>query len=1214
MKDFSNILDKHLEKRLKYKDYRVVDRHNGNSVVSFIQPGYETDKAYDISYTVVINKSDGKDFYKRLHINFKGDIEKLKNDLGKAGVNGINIFTRTLPLGYDFRSWKTNSFKAQELEGIQLDNINMMGTKMSYKILGNVISPKDESYNKCVVDFIWERIQDCEKFKTMTYKTLLREINSVKKYPEKEGYCTNDIIEWVMKYHRSYVSIYALSPTLNVFKKYVSESNKCIITYIVNNNHCYGVDNDQWSKSIIKRQGINLDKIIYDNVFDQFIYTDDKDKLIAGKFDYSVVYTSLDILDLVTEVSKKTIVVSMSFYNSELTKFIHPDTGVVICKCDDYEQRKKAVELFDKTHELPLYNYVWTNQSYAQIGSAVLDTIGRVPPSYYNDEVHKMITSFSTVSIVQTINEPRDKHQAIGIDIRKCHSKILEDNKHKIPVYSIFNDIKPFTEPIKCGEYFINPCTIIGGIQLNRMMISAFLGNYLLDKGYIKPSDIVYVIEADTVISPKVFREFKKKVFDTVDESTAKSIVNSTIGKLGQRFRKDTKGFVTSSDEIATGSYFHYSEQPGTKCVIDEANDLFFVTVHKIDRKRSDHSSVYRHVISGSILKVIKLLEQVSTKNSILHSVNTDCIYISNANTKDLDESVYRVEKFKSINRTYHERDQIYENYRHLVPDETKFNVLEKPPTKLTSYVCTGMPGSGKTTLASKQINGLTSTVTRNIKGTIKECKKYEYIGLCFTNKAVNNLIESGVPNVMTFDRFFSRSKRDQIIESFKYKLLIVDEYSMISTYWMSVLYQLKKKHPQLCIQFYGDPFQCGAVDTEYSRVNYLEKNVFKELCGYNMIELKYIEGTSRYGKETLAVLLELLETKKLSTILKKNVTDKEIDDNITKTLDKVKTINAKYELKSGAKVLCKVNRKLKDDRVANSQFFIVDKVNDDLSITLKDNSIVLKSNEYDLGNASTVYKRQGETIRNPFKIHEIEKMDLNEVYTAISRTTKLSDVHLDKFTDKTFNHALENIRTKVIKPTNQLRYGYIYNIIDKKQNLLYIGSTTVGKKERLKQHLKDTDSVVYEHNKGNWKIHLKYAIPMHEHDSDFFLRHYEHKCIEHYSGEYELLNKRGTNEKERVSQKVVTFEENVRKMKTPDELIPIKRRKNGDYYINHTREGKAYRKQSKNIDKVTAFRDEVLKELYNIKIEDVVLNHPEPVEEEVRTHEIEYDSSEEDF
>lgn len=43
-----------------------------------------------------------------------------------------------------------------------------------------------------------------------------------------------------------------------------------------------------------------------------------------------------------------------------------------------------------------------------------------------------------------------------------------------------------------------------------------------------------------------------------------------------------------------------------------------------------------------------------------------------------------------------------------------------------------------------------------------------------------------------------------------------------------------------------------------------------------------------------------------------------------------------------------------------------------------------------------TVYKYQGADINEPYNIHDVNRMDKKQLYTALSRTTKLENIHLN--------------------------------------------------------------------------------------------------------------------------------------------------------------------------------------------------------------------------
>lgn len=59
---------------------------------------------------------------------------------------------------------------------------------------------------------------------------------------------------------------------------------------------------------------------------------------------------------------------------------------------------------------------------------------------------------------------------------------------------------------------------------------------------------------------------------------------------------------------------------------------MYLIREQKVERILSDHTSINRFVISGSILQFLSLLKRNWTKNSELYSINTDGLYMTDPN------------------------------------------------------------------------------------------------------------------------------------------------------------------------------------------------------------------------------------------------------------------------------------------------------------------------------------------------------------------------------------------------------------------------------------------------------------------------------------------------------------------------------------------------------------------------------------------------------
>ena len=99
----------------------------------------------------------------------------------------------------------------------------------------------------------------------------------------------------------------------------------------------------------------------------------------------------------------------------------------------------------------------------------------------------------------------------------------------------------------------------------------------------------------------------------------------------------------------------------------------------------------------------------------------------------------------------------------------------------------------------------------------------------------------------------------------------------------------------------------------------------------------------------------------------------------------------------------------------------------------------------FELGFCSTVYKWQGDTIKEPFNIYETQRMSLNEIYTAISRGTCFANINLTypEGGAKEFRADRPPKPKETVLKAPKTQTGSIYRILDKKTKKLgYVGST----------------------------------------------------------------------------------------------------------------------------------------------------------------------------
>jgi len=449
-----------------------------------------------------------------------------------------------------------------------------------------------------------------------------------------------------------------------------------------------------------------------------------------------------------------------------------------------------------------------------------------------------------------------------------------------------------------------------------------------------------------------------------------------------------------------------------------------------------------------------------------------------------------------------------------------------------------GQAGSGKTTK-------LCSMVQETDKPLV----------LSFTNKAVENvkerLIQKGyekeVANKIchTFDSYFCEWS-DGNYHSLNGKTIFIEEFSMVPNKWMTKIYHEYIKYNNKVYMF-GDPNQCEPVEGgSQIHYNYLESKTVREMCP-RIETLQYIEKSCRYDKLTPEMLKTFLKHGKISTYfqpidqkLYKNIcylnstrirVNAQCCDQFTKD-KRYETVEFKYDNKKETYKVCKnmpvlATQNIKDKGIFNTMEFVIEKI--------RENKFKVNNEWYNIKEFSesfipsfcvTVYKYQGADIDEPYNVHDVNRMDKKQVYTALSRTTKIEYIHVN---NKEINNKYFNKRQPVLELVNSkfnslYRNGKIYKITFDNR-MVYVGSTCEELETRLKWHLSNMKSQVFKNKKHNPKIELIINAPSNDKKS---LEKVENGYIQEYAEKYgnELINIRSNpNKKTKKIEYKVTIE-----------------------------------------------------------------------------------------
>ena len=369
---------------------------------------------------------------------------------------------------------------------------------------------------------------------------------------------------------------------------------------------------------------------------------------------------------------------------------------------------------------------------------------------------------------------------------------------------------------------------------------------------------------------------------------------------------------------------------------------------------------------------------------------------------------------------------------------------------------------------------------------------------LSFTNNAIQNIKSvlcdeynnyELAKKRYTFDLFFcDHHGRD--ISSLQGKTIFVDEYSMTPNKWMTKLYEAFTKY-KLTAYMFGDTKQCDPVEPGGIFYDYFTSIPITEMCP-RRVETKYIEEYARYDPQIRSLLTEFLQNGCIKhqfktpidgyhNICYTNKTRRRITqeccNRYTENLDYVK-IEFKYKgpkerYRIAVNMPMLVTKNMRNKEMYNMQQYKIDKIqeNDEGNLEFILNGQTFSHSEFRESFIPafcvTVYKYHGSTITEPYNIYDAEKMDKKQLYTALSRTTKLDHIHLTKLNDKYENNKpYQSVRVNSYF-NDDYHNGQIYKITFEYNNTLYIGSSIRNLQERLNEHVTTKSSAIYRY-KGN--------------------------------------------------------------------------------------------------------------------------------------------------
>lgn len=150
----------------------------------------------------------------------------------------------------------------------------------------------------------------------------------------------------------------------------------------------------------------------------------------------------------------------------------------------------------------------------------------------------------------------------------------------------------------------------------------------------------------------------------------------------------------------------------------------------------------------------------------------------------------------------------------------------------------------------------------------------------------------------------------------------------------------------------------------------------------------------------------------------------------------KYETVEFIYDCKKETYKVCPempilATKNLKEMNIFNTTEFVIEEIQDE-SFKVHNQSFDKKefSESFIPAFRVTVYKYQGADINEPYNIYDTNRMDKKQLYTALSRTTKIDYIHVNnkELTNKYFNRKKKTTLELVNSKFNSLfKNGKIY-------------------------------------------------------------------------------------------------------------------------------------------------------------------------------------------
>jgi len=736
-----------------------------------------------------------------------------------------------------------------------------------------------------------------------------------------------------------------------------------------------------------------------------------------------------------TGCSLERLVVDM-FHNDRTTisdRFVKSSRGIITSLRVRNHQVILDERASDAQYLAERFSVGLRNKTMAALGREYFESL--VPMSmfrsFFHDDVYDYVRSAINHAIqYQSADTGRN---CVCIDQRRCYTKSLMDiskwlvcdgnSQVRTCVITCFEDIQDN------GLYYVKPTNPSILIDIEGVYIADVV-RHALNESLISFGEIAFVLACKSVEYD--FAPIVKQVYDTVDDDAlSKHVMNHVIGTFVDMQKKACKirfSFGSETD-ACTKAIQSLTNNGALLRPVRLGDDVWKIISHTKTRNKRSTILMNIQIVQNARLNVYKTANRVSLDSGgAVVQIKTDSFTISNGNRDVLTRFVesnqsviggYKIDKYVAGNMS---RKVQKAPYVRKVPAQTiyDFGGDELPDIKALADLVEqgkrvsleGFAGTGKTTL---------------LRLLVEELKRrgHETQIAAFQNNVAEKMDGKSIHKTYSININGERSKNNRVSRM----ATIIDEQSMIPT----PLWEIIEESNHDILVSCGDFDQLPPVNDQTNRPDSdIYRLVFPTIVRLTQVhrtcdpELMRIIDECRHGNTSN------VRTSTTAPITKVNICDtnhkrRQVNEQVMKSLNlptthhftnvKPSKYKQNYSLSIGMPLI-RLNNEECNEKIGSlpeavksmanaSKWCVKDVQNNTITlarmIDFEETASIVSfefspkwfAHVFTPCYCITLYKSQGDTIRQPYTIWEWARMkqDRRYAYVAISRATRLNDI-----------------------------------------------------------------------------------------------------------------------------------------------------------------------------------------------------------------------------